>query len=188
VAPGVGTAEQEPPAERRRSLTGRASDSVASARTHTVEGRGFESRPCDSVGPANADLAPDSLLQPVHVEALLRAVPDDELGATDWVLYLCAVTAGLRLSELLALKARRRLARPLDPGGDNLPRGPRAQVDKRKSHQLRSVPMADRLAGALERQGRRPQSRFHPPSVPGRRALQPRDGAAPPVRWRARRE
>ena len=41
-------------------------------------------------------------LQPVEVEALLRAVPDDELGPTDAALYLCAVTTGLRQGELLA--------------------------------------------------------------------------------------
>jgi integrase len=43
-------------------------------------------------------------LQRVEVEALLRAVPDDELGPTDGTLYLCAVTTGLRQGELLALK------------------------------------------------------------------------------------
>jgi integrase len=91
-------------------------------------------------------------LQPVEVEALLRAVPDDELGRTDAVLYLCAVTTGLRQGELLALKwldvdwlARRiRVA-------DNFPRGLNSEPDTPKSHHLRSVPMADRLAGELER-------------------------------------
>ena len=91
-------------------------------------------------------------LQPVEVEALLRAVPDDELGPTDAALYLCAVTTGLRQGELLALKwidvdwvARRiRVA-------DNFPRGRSDEVDTPKSHYLRSVPMADRLAGELER-------------------------------------
>jgi hypothetical protein len=33
-----------------------------------------------------------------EVEALLRAVPDDRLGPTDWVLYLTATMAGLRQS------------------------------------------------------------------------------------------
>ena len=91
-------------------------------------------------------------LQPVEVEALLRAAPDDDLGPTDAALYLCAVTTGLRQGELLALKwvdvdwiARRiRVA-------DNFPRGRSAEVDTPKSHYLRSVPMADRLAGELER-------------------------------------
>jgi integrase len=91
-------------------------------------------------------------LQPVEVEALLRAIPDDELGALERPLYLCAVMTGLRQGELLALKwldvdwtsARIRVA-------DNYPRGLTGQVDSPKSHLLRSVPMADRLAGELER-------------------------------------
>ena len=91
-------------------------------------------------------------LQPVELEALLRAVPDDDLGPTDAALYLCAVTTGLRQGELLALKwldvdwlARRiRVA-------DNFPRGLNEEADTPKSHVLRSVPMADRLAGELER-------------------------------------
>jgi integrase len=93
-----------------------------------------------------------SFLQPVEVEALLHAVPDDDLGATDAVLYLCAVTTGLRQGELLALKwldvdwlaCRIRVA-------DNFPRGRGGVADTPKSHCLRSVPMADRLAGELER-------------------------------------
>lgn len=99
-------------------------------------------------------------LQPVEVEALLRAVPEDELGATDAALYLCAVTTGLRQGELLALKwldvdwlARRiRVA-------DNFPRGRTDAVDSPKSHYLRSVPLADRLAGELERHFQR--SAYH---------------------------
>ena len=91
-------------------------------------------------------------LKPVEVEALLRAVPDDELGPTDVALYLCEVTTGLRQGELLALKwldvdwlARRvRVA-------DNFPRGHTDEADTPKSHHLRSVPMADRRAGELER-------------------------------------
>jgi integrase len=91
-------------------------------------------------------------LQPVEVEALLRALPDDELGPTDGVLYQCAVTTGLRQGELLALKwldvdwlvRRIRVA-------DNFPRGLSDEADTPKSHHLRSVPMADRLAGELER-------------------------------------
>jgi len=98
-------------------------------------------------------------LQPVEVEALLRAIPEDALGPTDAAIYLCAVTTGLRQGELLALKwldvdwlARRiRVA-------DNFPRGNTHQTDTPKSHCLRSVPMADRLAGELERHFQR--SRF----------------------------
>ncbi len=83
---------------------------------------------------------------------MLRAIPDDELGALERPLYLCAVMTGLRQGELLALKwqdvdwtARRvRVA-------DNYPRGRYDRVESPKSHLLRSVPMADRLAGELDR-------------------------------------
>ena len=91
-------------------------------------------------------------LQPVEVEALLRAVHEDDLGRVEYPLYLCAAMTGLRQGELLALKwldidwtsGRVRVA-------DNYPRGFTARVDSPKSHFLRSVPMADRLAGELER-------------------------------------
>jgi integrase len=99
-------------------------------------------------------------LQPVEVEAVLRAVPDDDLGPTDAAIYLCAVTTGLRQGELLALKwldvdwlaHRIRVA-------DNFPRGHTAEPDTPKSHCLRSVPMADRLAGELERHFQRSRYR-----------------------------
>ena len=41
-----------------------------------------------------------------ELEALLRAVPDDELGPTDRVLYLTAAMTGMRHGELLALRWR----------------------------------------------------------------------------------
>jgi integrase len=91
-------------------------------------------------------------LQPVELDALLRGVADDELGAVERPLYLTAAMTGLRQGELIALAwsdidwlARRiRVA-------DNFPRG---RVDKRdspKSHEGRSVPMADRVGAELER-------------------------------------
>lgn len=101
-------------------------------------------------------------LQPVEVEALLRAIPDDDLGRIEHPLYLCATMTGLRQGELLALKwldvdwtsGRVRVA-------DNYPRGYTAVVDSPKSHFLRSVPMADRLAGELERHFQRSAYRSH---------------------------
>jgi integrase len=101
-------------------------------------------------------------LQPVEVEALLRAVPKDALGAVEYPLYLCAAMTGLRQGELIALKwldvdwtaGRVRVA-------DNYPRGFTAEVDSPKSHYLRSVPMADRLAGELERHFQRSEFRSH---------------------------
>jgi integrase len=91
-------------------------------------------------------------LQPEEVEALLRAVPGDERGALERPLYLCAAMTGVRQGELLALKwkdvdwvARRvRVA-------DNYPRGRYDRVEATKSHLVRSIPMADRLAGELDR-------------------------------------
>jgi integrase len=91
-------------------------------------------------------------LQPVEVDAVLRAVPDDDLGPLERPLYLCAVMTGLRQGELLALRwldvdwmARRvRVA-------DNFPRGRSDRADPPKSHHLRSVPLPDRLGAELER-------------------------------------
>jgi integrase len=91
-------------------------------------------------------------LQPEEIEALLRAVPRNELGRLERPLYLCAAMTGLRQGELLALKwkdidwtARRvRVA-------DNYPRGRYDRVEATKSHLVRSIPMADRLAGELDR-------------------------------------
>ena len=87
-------------------------------------------------------------LQPVELDALIAAVPDDPLGQVEGPLYLAAALTGLRQGELLALKwmdvdwlaGRIRVA-------DNFTRG---KFDSPKSHQGRSVPMADRLARELE--------------------------------------
>jgi len=60
-------------------------------------------------------------LQPPEVEALLRAVPEDELGAVERALYLCAAMAGLRQGELLALKWLDVDSRAPDPRRRQLP-------------------------------------------------------------------
>jgi integrase len=88
-------------------------------------------------------------LQPDEVYAVIWAVPDDELGEVERVLYLTAVMTGARQGELLGLRwididwiARRvRIA-------DNYTRG---SFDSPKSHEGRSVPLADTLAAELER-------------------------------------
>jgi integrase len=88
-------------------------------------------------------------LQPEELEAVLRAVPADALGALEGPLYLTAAMTGLRQGELLALRwsdvdwaaSRVRVAESFT----------RAAFDSPKSHRGRSVPMADRLAGELER-------------------------------------
>ena len=100
-------------------------------------------------------------LQPVEVEArAARGARRTSSARPMRALYLCAVTTGLRQGELLALKwldvdwlARRiRVA-------DNFPRGHTDEPDTPKSHSLRSVPMADRLAGELERHFQRSRYR-----------------------------
>lgn len=88
-------------------------------------------------------------LQPAELEALLRAVPDDPLGGVERPLYLTAAMTGLRQGELIGLRwldvdwvaSRVRVA-------DSFTRG---AFDSPKSHEARSVPIADRLAGELER-------------------------------------
>jgi integrase len=88
-------------------------------------------------------------LQPEELDAVLRAVPADSLGAIERPLYLTAAMTGLRQGELLALRwsdvdwtaSRVRVAESFTRGA----------FDSPKSHRGRSVPMADRLAAELER-------------------------------------
>jgi integrase len=89
-------------------------------------------------------------LSPAELDALIRAVPDDRLGDVERPLYLTAAMTGIRQGELLALRwcdvdwaaGRIRVA-------DNYTRG---EFDTPKSEfGRRSVPMADRVARALER-------------------------------------
>lgn len=86
-----------------------------------------------------------------ELEALLRAVPDDDvLGPTDHSLYLTAATTGLRQGELAALRWR-----DIDwPAGvvrvrRNYTRGEWGTPKSRRSS--RSVPLADRTAAELDR-------------------------------------
>ncbi|MFL5846265.1 MAG: tyrosine-type recombinase/integrase [Solirubrobacteraceae bacterium] len=84
-----------------------------------------------------------------EIEAVLRACPEDYLGAVERPLYLTAAMTGLRQGELIALRwcdvdwpaSRVRVA-------ESYVRG---EFDSPKSHRGRSVPMGDRLAGELER-------------------------------------
>jgi integrase len=85
-----------------------------------------------------------------EVEAVLRAVPDDELGWVERPLYLAAVMTGMRRGELLGLRwgdidweARRiRVRRSYVRGEFGPPKSRRSS---------RSVPLTDRLAGELQR-------------------------------------
>jgi integrase len=87
-------------------------------------------------------------LQPEELEALLRAVPDDYLGALERPIYAAAAMTGLRQGELLGL-------RWVDVDLERRARSRRGELHPRRirlpeSHRGRSVPMPDRLAQGLE--------------------------------------
>lgn len=84
-----------------------------------------------------------------EVEALLRGVPDDELGQIERPMYLAAAMTGMRQGELLALRwrdvdwhaQRVRVRRNFVRGEFGTPKSKRSS---------RSVPLADRLARELD--------------------------------------
>ncbi len=89
-------------------------------------------------------------LVPEELEALLRAVPDDALGPTERALYLTAAMTGLRQGELVALRWRDvDWAAGVVRVRRNYTRGHWGTPKSRRSS--RAVPMADRLAGELDR-------------------------------------
>lgn len=85
-----------------------------------------------------------------ELEALLRATPDDHLGPTEHALYLTAAMTGLRQGELVALRwldvdwqaGRIRVRRTYMRQQYGTPKSKRS---------TRSVLLADRVAGELER-------------------------------------
>jgi integrase len=110
------------------------------------------SNPCKHVELPRAGTHDDGdirYLSPEEVEALCRAVPDDDLGTTERLLYRTAAMTGLRQGELLALRwrdvdwpaGRVRVRRSLVRGEFGTPKSRRAS---------RSVPLADVLAAALD--------------------------------------
>jgi integrase len=101
--------------------------------------------------PARAEADADiRFLEAEEIEALLRAVPDDELGRVERVMYLTAAMTGMRQGELFALRwrdvdwtaARIRVRR-------NYVRG--EFVTPKSKRSARSVPLASRVAAELER-------------------------------------
>lgn len=96
---------------------------------------------------ANPDIR---FLDDAELAALIAAVPDDERGAVERVIYVTAAMTGLRQGELLALRWR-----DIDwPAGrvrvrQNYVRGEFGTPKSRRS--TRSVPLADRVAGELDR-------------------------------------
>jgi integrase len=100
--------------------------------------------------PRASDGDPDiRFLEQEEIEALLRAVPEDDLGRVERRMYLTAAMTGMRQGELLALRwrdidwpARRvRIRRSFVRGEFGAPKSKRSS---------RSVPLADRLAGELD--------------------------------------
>jgi integrase len=95
----------------------------------------------------NADIR---YLEVVELEELIRAVPDDEVGEIERVLYRTAAMTGLRRGELLALRWRDidwasgviRVRRSYTRGEFGHPKSGRS---------IRAVPLADALAADLER-------------------------------------
>lgn len=119
---------------------------------HAVKRGWTQSNPVTSVDrPRAIGANPDiRYLDTDEVEALIRAVDDDTLGATDRALYLTAAMTGLRQGELIALRwqdvdwpaALVRVRRSYTRGEWGTPKSRRSS---------RAVPMADRVAGELER-------------------------------------
>jgi integrase len=110
-----------------------------------------QANPCKSVDRPQIDESGEiHFLEMEEVEALLRAVPEDDYGSTDRALYLTATMAGLRQGELLALRwrdvdwtaARIRVRQ-------NYVRGALGTPKSRKGS--RSVPLIARVATELER-------------------------------------
>ena len=100
--------------------------------------------------PRGADVEPDIRYLTVdELEALVRAVPGDELGATDRALYVTAAMTGARQGELCALRWRDvdweagvvRVRRSYSRGRWTTPKSRRSS---------RAIPLADRVAAALE--------------------------------------
>jgi integrase len=110
-----------------------------------------QSNPCTLVEKPRASSGdPDiRFLEQEEIEALLRAVPEDELGRVEQRMYLTAAMTGMRQGELLALRwrdidwpARRvRIRRSFVRGEFGAPKSKRSS---------RSVPLADRVAGELD--------------------------------------
>jgi integrase len=107
--------------------------------------------PCTLVDKPRVDSSnPDiRFLEREELEALLRSVPDDDLGHVERRMYLTAAMTGMRQGELLALRwrdvdwpARRvRVRRNFVRGEFGTPKSKRSS---------RSVPLADRVAGELD--------------------------------------
>jgi integrase len=96
---------------------------------------------------ADADI---HFLDAEEVEALVRAVPEDDLGRVERVMYLTAAMSGMRQGELLGLRwrdvdwtaSRARIRRNFVRGEYGAPKSKRSS---------RAVPLASRVAAELAR-------------------------------------
>ena len=175
-------------AKRREGLAGRTINHhltlLHGIYAHAVRRGWTRANPVLSVDrPPHRGADPDiRFLQPEELEAVLRAVPDDHLGALERVLYLTAAMTGLRQGELLGLRWRDidwmagvvRVRQSYTRGEFSTPKSRRSS---------RAVPLADRVAAELERHHRR--SPFRRRRRPGlrapahRAALRPLQAARP---------
>jgi integrase len=119
---------------------------------HAVRRGWAASNPCNRVEkPKAVDVDADvRFLDQAELDALLAAVPGDDVGRVERALYLAAAMSGMRQGELLALRwgdvdwaARRiRVRRNFVRGEFGTPKSKRS---------ARSVPLADVLGGELDR-------------------------------------
>jgi len=118
---------------------------------HAVKRGWAASNPCQHVDlPQKPEQDADiRFLDTAELEALLRAVPEDDRGRTERVLYLAAAMTGLRQGELLGLRwrdvdwlaGRVRVRQSFVRGEFGTPKSRRSS---------RSVPLADRVGAALD--------------------------------------
>jgi integrase len=153
------------PARRERPRAGREPSGGPQVTTATFHARGERRDALASVLGSSSARAENILSPPVwpsasdpdirflrveEIEALLRAVPEDDVGRVERILYLTAATTGMRQGELLALRwmdvdwsaGRIRVRRSYVRGEFGTPKSKRSS---------RSIPLARRLAGDLDR-------------------------------------
>jgi len=118
----------------------------------SVKHRWATSNPCKLVDRPQAanDEKDIRFLDQPEIEALLEAVPDDDYGRVQRAIYLAATMSGMRQGELLALRwidvdwsaQKIRVRRNYVRGRFGTPKSKRGS---------RSVPLADRLGGELDK-------------------------------------
>jgi integrase len=144
-----------------------------------VKHRWAKENPCRYVDRPHVELSEDiRFLEPDEVEAVLRAIGEDDFGRVHRAMILTAAMSGLRMGELIALRwqdvdwqaQRIRVRRNYVRGQFGTPKSRRGS---------RSVPLADRLGGELDRHHRQSAYQADQDLVFGNpHAGTPLDGAA----------